>query len=43
MGAEYQLEAIQLASNFLMKSQLRNPKLVNRNETSAELASYGAA
>jgi hypothetical protein len=42
-SAEYQLEATELASNFLMKAQLRNPKLVSRNETSAELASYGAA
>src|SRR5262249_6076394 len=42
-SVEYQLEATELASNFLMKTQLRNPKLVNRNETSAELASYGAA
>ncbi len=40
---ELQVEAIELASNFLMKAQLHNPKILSRAETPVELASYGAA
>ena len=40
---EFQVEAIQLASNFLIKAQLQNAHIVDRSETSVELASYGAA
>jgi hypothetical protein len=40
---EYQVEAVQLASNFLIKAQLQNAHIVDRSEMSAELASYGAA
>lgn len=40
---EYQLEAIELASNFLMKTQLRSARVVSRAETPVEIASYGAA
>ncbi len=42
-SAELQVEAVELASNFLMKSQLHNPKIVNRNELPVDLAAYGAA
>lgn len=40
---EYQVEAIEIASNFLIRSQLQNPLVVPRAETPIELASYGAA
>jgi hypothetical protein len=42
-SAELQVEAVELASNFLMKTQLHNAKIVSRSETPIELASYGAA
>jgi hypothetical protein len=42
-SAELQVEAVELASNFLMRTQLHNPKIVSRPETPVELASYGAA
>jgi len=42
-SVEYQVEAVQLASNFLIKAQLQNARLVDRSEISPELASYGAA
>ena len=41
--AELQVEAVELASNFLMKAQLHNPHIVSRGATPAELAAYGAA
>jgi hypothetical protein len=41
-SAELQIEATELASNFLMKSQLHNPKIISRSELPADLASYGA-
>jgi hypothetical protein len=40
---ELQIEAIELASNFVLKTNLQNPKVLNRSETPVELASYGAA
>jgi hypothetical protein len=42
-SAEYQVEAVALASNFLMKAQLHNPHILSPTETPVELASYGAA
>jgi hypothetical protein len=41
-SAELQLEAVELASNFLIKAQLHNARILSRTETPAELASYGA-
>jgi len=40
---ELQIEAIELASNFILKTSLQNPKVLSRSETPTELASYGAA
>jgi hypothetical protein len=40
---EIQIEAIELATNFILKSSLQNPKKSNRSETPVDLASYGAA
>jgi hypothetical protein len=42
-SAEYQVEAVALASNFLMRAQLHNPHILNPTETPVELAFYGAA
>jgi hypothetical protein len=42
-SAEYQVEAVALASNFLMKAELHNPHILSPTETPVELASYGAA
>lgn len=39
---ELQIEAIELASNFILKSGLHNPRVLNRAETPAPLASLGA-
>jgi hypothetical protein len=41
-SADLQLEAVELASNFLIKVQLHNARILSRTETTAELASYGA-
>jgi hypothetical protein len=43
VAPEYQIEAIELTSNFLIKTQLRNALVVPRDQTPIELASYGAA
>jgi len=40
---ELQIEAIELASNFILKTSLQNPRVLNRSETPIELAAYGAA
>jgi hypothetical protein len=40
---EYQIEAVEIASNFLMKSHLHDPHILSSSETPVELASYGAA
>jgi hypothetical protein len=40
---DLQIEAVQLASNFILKSTLQNPKLLGRSELPAELAASGAA
>lgn len=41
--AEYQIEAIELATNFILKTALQNPKVLSRAETPVSLASHGAA
>jgi hypothetical protein len=40
---ELQIEAIELASNFILKSGLHNPRVLNRAETPVSLVSSGAA
>ncbi|AMN43103.1 hypothetical protein [Rhodoplanes sp. Z2-YC6860] len=42
-SAELQIEAIELASNFIMKSALHGAKVLSRAETPQEIAAYGAA
>jgi hypothetical protein len=39
---EYQVEAVELAYNFLMKAKLPEGRVLSRAETPVELASYGA-
>ncbi|MGO4716651.1 hypothetical protein [Bradyrhizobium sp. 2TAF24] len=40
---ELQIEALELASNFIMKASLKNAKVLSRAETPVALASNGAA
>jgi hypothetical protein len=40
---EMQIEAIELASNFILKTALHNPRVLSRAETPIAVASYGAA
>jgi hypothetical protein len=42
-SAEYQLEAMQIASNFILKASLTHPTILSRSETPASVASTGAA
>jgi len=42
-SSELQLEAVQLATNFILKTKLQNPTVLSRAETPAELAAVGAA
>ena len=42
-AVELQLEAVQLATNFILKTKLQNPAVLSRAETPAEYASFGAA
>lgn len=42
-SAEYQLEAMQIASNFILKASLVRPSILSRSETPASVASTGAA
>jgi hypothetical protein len=42
-SAEYQLEAMQIASNFILKASLVRPSIVSRSETPPSVASTGAA
>lgn len=42
-SAEYQLEAMQIASNFILKASLVRPSMLSRSETPASVASTGAA
>ena len=41
--ADMQIEAIELASNFILKTSLRNPHVLSRSETPAAVAASGAA
>jgi hypothetical protein len=43
LSPEMRIEAIELASNFILGSRLQNPKVLPRAETPAEFASFGAA
>lgn len=43
LSPELQIEAIQLATNFMLRTQLRNPRVLSRTETPAEFVSFGAA
>lgn len=40
---EMQIEAIELASNFILKTTLHNPRVLSRAETPVAVASHGAA
>ena len=42
-NTELQIEAINLATNFMLKSHVPNPQLFNGQSTPTELASWGAA
>jgi hypothetical protein len=42
-SAEYQLEAMQIASNFILKASLDHPTLLSRSEAPVAIASTGAA
>jgi hypothetical protein len=41
--ADMQIEAVELASNFILKTSLRNPHVLTRSETPSAIASSGAA
>ena len=41
--ADIQIEAIELASNFILRTSLRNPHVLSRGETPAAVAASGAA
>jgi hypothetical protein len=41
-SADARIEAIELASNFILKTRLQNPRVLSRSETPVELASFGA-
>jgi len=41
--ADMQIEAVELASNFILKTSLRNPHVLSRSETPATIATSGAA
>jgi hypothetical protein len=41
-SVDVQMEAIGLATNFILKSGLHNPKVLSRGETPAEFTSYAA-
>jgi hypothetical protein len=43
LSSEMQIEAIELASNFILKTALRNPRVLSRAETPIAVASTGAA
>jgi hypothetical protein len=42
-SAQLWIEALELATNFILKGLLHNPKVLNQAETPAALASFGAA
>jgi hypothetical protein len=41
--ADMQIEAVELASNFILKTSLRNPHVLSRSETPSAIAASGAA
>ena len=41
--AELQIEAVELATNFILKAALHNPKILSRSDAPGSLASGGAA
>jgi hypothetical protein len=41
-SADAQIEAIELASNFILKTRLQDPRVLSRSETPVELTSFGA-
>lgn len=41
--ADMQIEAVELASNFILRTSLRNPHVLSRSETPAAIAASGAA
>ena len=43
VSPEMQIEAIELASNFILKTTLHNPRVLSRAETPIAVASHGAA
>jgi hypothetical protein len=43
LSPEMQIEAIELASNFILKTSLRNPHVLSRAETPIAIAANGAA
>jgi len=43
LSSEMQIEAIELASNFILRTTLRNPRVLSRSETPIAVASTGAA
>jgi hypothetical protein len=43
LSPELQIEAIELATNFILKSALQNPKVLSRSETPVQFSSFGAA
>jgi hypothetical protein len=43
LSPEMQIEAIELASNFILKTTLHNPRVLSRSETPISVASAGAA
>ncbi len=43
VSAEMQIEAIELASNFILKTALRNPRVLSRSETPIAVAATSAA
>ena len=43
LSSEMQIEAIELASNFILKTSLHNPRVLSRAETPIAVASTGAA
>ena len=42
-SSDMQIEAIELASNFILRTALRNPRVLSRAETPIAVASTGAA
>ena len=43
LSSDMQIEAIELASNFILKTTLHNPRVLSRTETPVAVASTGAA